>query len=164
MPISQATPWARALWWGFLSESFALHPVSEGAHLHASCVEWQGRALLIAGPSGSGKSSLALELMALGAGRVADDKTELWAADGLWARAPATLPQAVEARGLGLLPAQLTPEARVAAALDLRCRSAARMPQPLEITLLGHVIPLLHSPASGPVAAMILQYLKQATV
>lgn len=45
--------------------------------LHASCVALDGRGLLILGPSGSGKSALALELMALGADLVADDRTEI---------------------------------------------------------------------------------------
>ncbi|MFZ9950137.1 MAG: HPr kinase/phosphorylase, partial [Gemmobacter sp.] len=41
--------------------------------LHASCVAFAGRGVLILGPSGSGKSGLALGLIALGAGLVADD-------------------------------------------------------------------------------------------
>ena len=133
-----------------------------GAHLHATCVEVAGRALLLVGPSGSGKSSLALEMMALGAGLVADDITELSVTDaGLIARAPATLPAAIEARGLGLLPAELKGPTPVAAALDLTRRSAERLPPAKEISFLGRVIPLLHRPASGPVPAMLLQYLKQ---
>ena len=40
--------------------------------LHASCVAVAGRAVLITGPSGSGKSSLALTLLAHGAALVAD--------------------------------------------------------------------------------------------
>ena len=45
--------------------------------LHASCVAVKGRALLITGPSGTGKSALALQMMALGADLVADDQTLL---------------------------------------------------------------------------------------
>jgi len=43
--------------------------------LHASCVCLEGRAVLIRGASGSGKSGLALQLIALGAALVADDRT-----------------------------------------------------------------------------------------
>ena len=39
----------------------------DGEILHASCVAVAGRGLLIAGASGSGKSALALDLMAFGA-------------------------------------------------------------------------------------------------
>ena len=117
---------------------------------------------MLAGPSGSGKSSLALEMMALGAGLVADDITELSVSDdGLVADAPKTLPAAIEARGLGLLSAQLKGPTAVFAALDLTRRSAERLPPGREILLLGRSIPLLHRPASGPVPAMLLQYLKQ---
>lgn len=130
--------------------------------MHATTVALNGRALVLAGPSGSGKSSLALEMMALGAGLVADDITELSTeGDDLIAQAPATLPEAIEARGLGLLKADLVGPAPVLAALDLTRRSAERMPHAQNILLLGHAIPLLHRPASGPVPAMLLQYLKQ---
>ncbi|MEM8592251.1 MAG: serine kinase [Pseudomonadota bacterium] len=128
--------------------------------MHASCVEWEGRGLLIAGPSGSGKSSLALELMAYGAGLVADDRTFLWDKGALWARAPESLPRAIEGRGFGLLKAELTGQAQIVAAVALPRRNAARMPQYDEISLLSQSIPLLHRPASGPFGAMLLQYLK----
>ena len=44
-------------------------------NLHASCVASDGRAVLIAGPSGSGKSDLALRLMDRGFTLVSDDRT-----------------------------------------------------------------------------------------
>ncbi|MEM1237786.1 MAG: serine kinase [Pseudomonadota bacterium] len=144
-----------------MADPFNLTSVPEGAHVRATTVAWGGRALLIVGPSGAGKSSLALELMALGAALVADDITELRDEGRLIACAPAALPSAIEARGLGLLKADLAGQQPAFAALDLTRCSAARLPQPQEITLLGHSIPLLHKPASGPVAAMLLQYLKQ---
>lgn len=103
-------------------------------------------------------------MMAFGADLVADDITELWSDGALYARAPATLPKAIEARGLGLLSAHFVARARVAAALDLSRCGAARMPQAQNISLLGHSVPLLHRPASGPVAAMFLQYLKQVSL
>lgn len=161
MPTSPPIRWGRVSWWAFLSDPFDLRPAPDGHHIHASCIAFQSRALLIAGPSGSGKSSLALELMAFGAALVADDVTELYVADSaLMARAPATLPEAIEARGLGLLPARLAGPCRVIAALDLGRRSAERLPQSRTILLLNQAIPLLHRPASGPVPAMLLQYLR----
>ena len=45
--------------------------------LHATTIALDGAGLLILGPSGSGKSSLALQLMAAGAVLVADDRTDL---------------------------------------------------------------------------------------
>ncbi|MFQ5437976.1 MAG: HPr kinase/phosphorylase, partial [Paracoccaceae bacterium] len=45
--------------------------------VHAGAVAFDRRAVLILGPSGSGKSSLALELMSRGASLVSDDRTIL---------------------------------------------------------------------------------------
>ena len=73
--------------------------------LHATCVAWEGRAVLIRGASGAGKSSLGLELMAWGCGLVADDRTELWAREGrLMARCPVAIRGLIEARGVRLGP------------------------------------------------------------
>ena len=80
---------------------------------HASCVAWQGRGALILGRSGAGKSALALQLMALGADLVSDDRTELLAeADALTARAPATIQGLIEARGVGLMRVPFVPQHR----------------------------------------------------
>ena len=75
--------------------------------VHASCVAWKGRGLLIGGPVGSGKSSLALQLMAFGADLIADDRTALSAdRDGPPVAAPvAPIAGLIEARGVGILPA-----------------------------------------------------------
>jgi len=45
---------------------------------HASCVDFDGKGVLILGASGSGKSSLALACMSLGARLVGDDYVENW--------------------------------------------------------------------------------------
>ena len=83
--------------------------------LHATCVAVDGRGLLILGPSGSGKSGLALRLIALGATLVSDDRTRITAHEGLLTAtcpSPAIL-GLIEARGLGLLRAPVTESAKV---------------------------------------------------
>jgi len=45
------------------------------AELHCSCVAKEGRGLLLAGPSSSGKSTMAVALAALGFGFLSDDRT-----------------------------------------------------------------------------------------
>ncbi len=68
--------------------------------LHATAVAWRGRAVLILGRSGSGKSALALQLMALGCTLVADDGVELAVQEGaLVARPPEKIRGMIEARG-----------------------------------------------------------------
>jgi HPr kinase/phosphorylase len=63
--------------------------------LHATTVAIGGRGVLILGPSGSGKSGLALELMAMGAGLVADDRTEVTQGEATGqAMSPATVADA----------------------------------------------------------------------
>ncbi|MCM8731366.1 HPr kinase/phosphorylase [Hephaestia sp. GCM10023244] len=72
--------------------------------LHASCVAVHGRAVLIEGPSGSGKSDLALRLIDRGAQLVADDYTILTRENGtLKASPPATIAGQIEVRALGIV-------------------------------------------------------------
>lgn len=72
--------------------------------LHASCVSIEGRAVLIEGRSGTGKSDLALRLIDRGAVLVSDDYTVLTRRDGtLVAAPPATIAGKMEVRGLGLI-------------------------------------------------------------
>ena len=70
----------------------------------ATCVAIDGRAVLIEGPSGSGKSSLALALIDRGAVLVGDDGVRLDVRGGalLASPAPATAGK-LEVRNLGLL-------------------------------------------------------------
>lgn len=119
--------------------------------------------LLILGPSGSGKSGLALELMALGARLVADDRTALRpTAQGVRASAPPGLPAAVEARGIGLVPAWPLNECTLRLVVDLGKIETERMPPQRHITLLGHRLPLLHRVAMRSFPAALLQYLKHS--
>jgi serine kinase of HPr protein (carbohydrate metabolism regulator) len=72
--------------------------------IHASCVAIGGRAVLLCGASGSGKSDLALRLIDRGAELVADDQVLLVRdGDQLRASPPATIAGAIEVRGLGIL-------------------------------------------------------------
>ncbi|EPX82240.1 HPr kinase/phosphorylase [Salipiger mucosus] len=129
--------------------------------LHATAVAVDGRGLLIRGASGSGKSGLALEMMARGAQLVSDDRVILRAAgDALWLTAPKPLRGMIEARGIGLLGADCTDRARLCAVLDLDREEEARLPQRREIMLQGHRIPLLHKSAHPYFAASLVQYLK----
>lgn len=73
--------------------------------LHASCVSIGGRAILIEGLSGSGKSDLALRLIDRGAALVSDDYTIVRRIDGkLIASAPPNIGGLIEVRGVGLVP------------------------------------------------------------
>ena len=89
-------------------------------NIHASCIALDGRGVLLLGPSGSGKSDLALRLIDAGARLVADDQSELSRrGDVLVVRAPATIFGLIEARGLGILRLDALGEASVALIAEL---------------------------------------------
>ncbi len=72
--------------------------------LHASCVAIDGRAVLIEGRSGEGKSDLALRLIDRGALLVSDDYTICARREGvLHAAPPATIAGKIEVRGIGVV-------------------------------------------------------------
>lgn len=116
--------------------------------------------MLVLGPSGSGKSSLCLQLMAMGAVLVADDKTQLKADEiGVLADAPDTISGLIEARGVGVLAVQSC-VARVVLVVDLSKVEPDRLPPMRRYNLLGHSLPLLHKVEAAHFPAAILQYLK----
>ena len=128
--------------------------------LHASCVAFDGRAVLILGPSGAGKSALALALMGLGARLVSDDQTQVLARDGrLIASAPSGLPPLIEARGIGLLRADPVAQAEIVLAVDLGQTETARLPPRRSLTFHGVQIDLVHAVATGHFPAAIRQYI-----
>ena len=128
---------------------------------HASSVAIDGRAVVICGPSGSGKSALALQLMALGAGLLADDITLLWReGEAVMAGAPPSLPRAIELRGAGLIRAELAAPAPVDLVVDLSVTETQRLPPLREITLLGRMLPLLHKIEGAHFPAGIVQYVR----
>ena len=99
--------------------------------LHASCVAIGGRAVLIQGRSGAGKSDLALRLIDRGAQLVSDDYTHLVREGGrLLAAPPPTIAGKIEIRGLGII--EMAHVARVPVALLVELsEDVERMPPPL---------------------------------
>ena len=74
------------------------------ADIHASCVAFRGKGVLLLGKSGAGKSDLALRLIDGGARLVADDRCELFLRHGkLCARAPQTIAGLLAVRGIGII-------------------------------------------------------------
>lgn len=128
--------------------------------LHASCVALKGRGALILGPSGSGKSSLALALMALGCDLVSDDRTDVTLRDD-WpvAMAPSSLEGRIEARGIGILSVEHIKQARLQVVIDLDQVETMRLPPDRRYTLLHRPLPLLHKVESPYFAAAIKHYL-----
>ncbi len=105
---------------------------------------------MMTGPSGSGKSALALQLMALGAELVADDRTRLALRDDWpWALAPARLAGVIEARGVGLIAARFRPGAPLRLIVDMSTVETTRLPEPETEMVLGQPIPRIRR-VDGP--------------
>lgn len=119
--------------------------VSETVLLHATAVAIDGRAVLLRGPSGSGKSDLALRLIEAGARLVADDQSELSRRGGvLLVRAPATIAGLFEVRGLGILRFDALAEAPVGLIADLVAADRIeRLPPRRAEAILGVAVPLI---------------------
>jgi len=88
--------------------------------LHASAVALDGRAVLISGPSGSGKSDLALRLIDRGFVLVSDDQTIVRKADErLIASAPPTIQGKLEIRGVGIVEMETAKDVPIALFVEL---------------------------------------------
>jgi HPr kinase/phosphorylase len=111
--------------------------------VHATAVAIDGRAVLLRGPSGSGKSDLALRLIAAGGQLVADDQSQLWRdGNAILIRAPATIAGLIEARGVGIMKVDWMPVARLALIADLVApQHVERLPEPSNETILGVSLP-----------------------
>ncbi len=132
--------------------------------LHATAVQLDTPdgpvGVLLRGPSGSGKSDLALRLIDAGARLVADDQSRLIARGGrLFASAPAELAGTLEVRGFGLTGVPSAPEAEVALIAELDAQApGARLPEEEESrVLLGCRVPCLRLDPRAPSAAAKLR-------
>jgi HPr kinase/phosphorylase len=109
---------------------------AEASTIHASAVLVGAKAVLIRGPSGSGKSRLAWDLLqaafqgALSFARlVADDRLLVEAHTGqLLVRPAPALAGLIEIRGLGIRRLGFEPVAVVGLVVDLAAEEAARLP------------------------------------
>ena len=113
--------------------------------LHATTIAIEGRAVLLRGASGAGKSDLGLRLIDAGARLVADDQSELLRrGDSLIVRAPATIAGLIEVRGIGIVRLDALAEAPVALLVDLvPAETLERLPAWRKETILGLDLPLI---------------------
>jgi HPr kinase/phosphorylase len=108
------------------------------ATVHASAVRVGNRAVLIRGPSGSGKSRLAFELILAGRSQqippailVGDDRVHLdTSAGNLIVRPAPELAGLIEIRGLGIRQIDHVEEAVVGLVVDLVAGDTERLPPP----------------------------------
>jgi HPr kinase/phosphorylase len=140
--------------------------------VHASAVLAGARAVLIRGPSASGKSRLALELIqAAEAGLlrfarlVGDDRLHLEAAGGrLLVRPAEALAGLIEVRGAGLMRMPYEPVAVVGLVVDLAAADTERLPQTVarKIEIAGVELPRLAVAAGALALPAVLSLLKSS--
>lgn len=129
--------------------------------VHGTAVSVANRGLLIVGPSGSGKSSLGLMLLAYGAALISDDRTVLSGRGSeVMLSAPQTLPARIEARGVGLLHTDLAQPAPLKLVVDMGQRESKRLPPKRFVNVNGHKVALLHGSQDVQYPAALLLFMK----
>ena len=113
--------------------------------VHATAIEIDGKGVLLRGPSGSGKSDLALRLMEAGGVLIGDDRIALSVRDGfVVARVPETIAGKLEIRGLGIVQLPYQAETRVTLVASLVERGEVeRLPQKRMVELVGQMVPAI---------------------
>ena len=112
--------------------------------VHASTVASEGRAVLISGPSGSGKSDLALRLLDRGFTLVSDDQTIVRRQDEkLIASSPPPISGKLEIRGIGIVDMESVNDVPIALYVELTSEIVRLPDDRRERPVLGVNLPLI---------------------
>lgn len=100
---------------------------------------WRG--VLVLGPSGIGKSDLALRAIHSGFSLVSDDYTTLWSSGGhLYGAPPDSITGKLEIRGIGIVGERIRPMTRIDLCALCQSDTPERLPEAEVTTILGHDI------------------------
>ncbi|MGA9658451.1 MAG: HPr kinase/phosphatase C-terminal domain-containing protein [Asticcacaulis sp.] len=116
--------------------------------VHATCLSllyggvWRGALLM--GPSGIGKSDLALRAIESGCLLVSDDYSHVWTSGGqLYACAPDTISGRIEVRGLGIMRHAIKRMTRINLVAQLQAEPIERLPETETKIMLDQSLPML---------------------
>jgi serine kinase of HPr protein (carbohydrate metabolism regulator) len=122
--------------------------------VHASTVATGARAVLITGPSGSGKSDLTLRLLDRGFNLVSDDQTIVRrSGDQLLAAPPPNIAGKLEIRGIGIVDMEHRADVPVALIVELTSEIQRMPDDSRERPILGVSVPLIGIDAMAASAA-----------
>lgn len=103
-------------------------------NIHATCIELNGKGVLLLGKSGAGKSGLALQMMELFQAKlVADDRTDLSVSTNrITASCPDVLKGKLEIRGIGIVDFPYIKKTQLRLAVELvdHPEDVERLPSP----------------------------------
>jgi HPr kinase/phosphorylase len=125
--------------------------------LHGSAVAVGEHGIFIIGAAGAGKTTLATEMIALGADLVADDRVSV-TPDGtgqLWLSAPPNIAGLVEMRGFGLIRLTARPGAALRLIADLDHSETERLPPRRQRVLSGVACPVILCKGRSGLAAAL---------
>ena len=115
-----------------------------------------GSGVLIVGSSGSGKSSLAINLLALGSKLVADDRCELVKKNNRFSVSkPASLPNSIEIRGVGLVSVPMVVETSLDWVVNMDEAETERMPNLRFTEIDGYKVPTVFGKDMDELASRI---------
>ncbi len=131
-------------------------PLNDSLIMHATCVDINGSGVLIVGRSGSGKSSLAINLIALGSTLVADDQCEIVKKNNkLSVFKPTSLPSSIEIRGVGLVSVPMAVETSLDWVVNMDEAETQRMPDLQFTEIDGYRIPTIFGKNMDDLASRI---------
>jgi len=131
-------------------------PLDDSLIMHATCVDINGSGVLIVGRSGSGKSSLAINLIALGSTLVADDQCEIVKKNNkLSVFKPTSLPSSIEIRGVGLVSLPMAVETSLDWVVNMDEAETQRMPDTQFTEIDGTRIPTIFGKNMDDLASRI---------
>ena len=131
-------------------------PLNDSLIMHATCVDINGSGVLIVGRSGSGKSSLAINLIALGSTLVADDQCEIVKKNNkLSVFKPTSLPSSIEIRGVGLVSVPMVVETSLDWVVNMDEAETQRMPDLQFTEIDGYRIPTIFGKNMDDLASRI---------
>jgi HPr kinase/phosphorylase len=133
--------------------------LTDPSPFHATLVAFHSRTgwdgVLLRGPSGVGKSDLALRLIGRGWRLVADDRVLVWrSGERAWGRAPDVLKNLLEIRTIGVLRFAALDFSNISIVVDCTIRGADldRIPTPTMTNLGGVPLRNLHLDPTAPSA------------